>query len=81
MPSRPESGNPQERSHPLIGLRGVVTTTIPAGGLGEVRLPVRGGTETFGAYAVVRAVPVPSGTGVVVVEVFPPRTLVVRADG
>jgi hypothetical protein len=24
---------------------------------------------------------VPSGTGVVVVEVFPPRTLVVRADG
>jgi hypothetical protein len=80
MPSRPESGNPQDRPHPLIGVRGVVTTTIPAGGLGEVRLPVRGGTETFGAYAAVRGIPVPSGTGVVVVEVFPPRTLVVQAD-
>jgi hypothetical protein len=80
MPSESAGADPRERPHPLVGVRGVVTTTIPAGGLGEVRLPVRGGTETFGAYAAVRAVPVPTGTGVVVVEVFPPRTIVVRPD-
>jgi hypothetical protein len=80
MPSESAGADPRERPHPLVGARGVVTTTIPAGGLGEVRLPVRGGTETFGAYAAVRGVAVPTGTGVVVVEVFPPRTIVVRPD-
>ncbi|HYY10822.1 MAG TPA: hypothetical protein VE781_07770 [Kineosporiaceae bacterium] len=75
-----QEGSP-ERPHPLVGVRGVVTTTIPAGGLGEVRVPLRsGGTSTYGAYSTVRAVPVPSGTGVVVVEVFLPRTLVVQPD-
>lgn len=79
MVSASDAGG-EPRRHALIGVRGFVTTTIPAGGLGEVRLPVRGGTDTYGAYAVVRSVPVPTGTGVVVVEVFPPRTLVVQPD-
>jgi hypothetical protein len=65
----------------LRGQVGMVTTTIPAGGLGEVRLAVAGGTSTFPAYSANRGVPIPTGTRVTVVEHFPPRTLVVSADG
>jgi len=65
----------------VVGLVGIVTTTIPAGGLGQVRLAVNGGTSTFNAYSINRGVPIPTGTRVTVVEMFPPRTLVVRADG
>jgi hypothetical protein len=35
----------------LIGEVGYVTVPIPAGGLGEVILPVRGGTEAFAAWS------------------------------
>jgi hypothetical protein len=35
----------------LIGEVGYVTVPIPAGGLGEVMLPVRGGTEAFAAWS------------------------------
>jgi hypothetical protein len=65
----------------LVGARGIVTTTIPVGGLGEVRLSSRGGTETFGAYSANRGVPIPTGTPVTVTDVYPPRTVVVSADG
>jgi hypothetical protein len=64
----------------LIGKVGIVTTSIPAGGMGEVRLTVAGGSSSYGAYAVNRGVPIPTGTRVTVVEHFPPRTLVVSAD-
>jgi hypothetical protein len=65
---------------PLIGMVGIVTTTIPSGGMGEVRLAVAGGTSTFGAYGANRGVSIPTGTPVTVVQHFPPRTLVVSAD-
>jgi hypothetical protein len=64
----------------LIGVRGLVTTSVPAGGLGEVRLTFGLGTETYGAYGANRGVPIPAGTPVTVVEVYPPRTLVVSPD-
>jgi len=64
----------------LVGLIGIVTTSIPVGGLGQVRLAVAGGTSTFNAYGQNRGVPIPSGTRVTVVEHYPPRTVVVRAD-
>jgi len=64
----------------LIGKVGIVTTSIPAGGMGEVRLVVAGGSSSYGAYGVNRGVPIPTGTRVTVVEHFPPRTLVVSAD-
>jgi len=64
----------------LIGLTGLVTTTIPAGGMGQVRLAVDGGTSTFNAYGANAGVPVPRGTRVTVVDHHPPRTLVVSAD-
>lgn len=65
----------------LVGSTGIVTTTIPVGGAGQVRVQARGGTETFGAYCRNRGVSLPTGTRVTVTEVFPPRTLVVAADG
>jgi hypothetical protein len=64
----------------LIGSTGLVTTSIPPGGLGQVRLAVAGGTSTYNAYAANRGVLVPAGTRVTVVDHYPPRTLVVSAD-
>jgi hypothetical protein len=64
----------------LVGLVGIVTTTIPVEGLGQVRVSVNGGTSTFNAYGANRGVPIPRGTRVTVVEHYPPRTVVVSAD-
>jgi hypothetical protein len=64
----------------VVGLVGIVTTTIPVGGLGEVRVRVGLGSQTFGAYAANRGMSLPSGTRVTIVEYFPPRTVIVRAD-
>jgi membrane protein implicated in regulation of membrane protease activity len=63
--------------HELIGKTGRVTGAIEAGRLGEVMVPVRGGTEAFYAYAVDPAEAIPKGTRIVVVEHEPPRTVVV----
>ncbi len=67
-------------SDSLVGARGMVTTSIPVGGLGEVRLAFGRGSDTYGAYSANRGVPIPTGTPVTVVEVYPPRTVVVSAD-
>ncbi|HET9658186.1 MAG TPA: hypothetical protein VFP72_22735 [Kineosporiaceae bacterium] len=64
----------------VVGLAGIVTTTIPVGGLGEVRVRVGLGSQTFGAYASNRGMSVPSGTRVTIVEYFPPRTVIVSPD-
>ena len=53
------------------------TGRIGPGRLGEVMVPVRGGTEAFHAYAADGDDEIPTGTRVVVVEYFPPRTVVV----
>ena len=60
-----------------VGKTGLVTTSIPVEGMGEVRVAIGGGTSTYGAYCVHRGTAVPSGTRVNVVELFPPRTVVV----
>ena len=44
---------------------GYVSVPIPPGGLGEVMLPVRGGTEAFAAWS---DVPIAKHTRVVVIE-------------
>jgi hypothetical protein len=59
------------------GKIGRVTGTIRPGLLGEVMLPVRGGTESFNAYAVDTDDVIPVGSRIVVVEYHPPRTVVV----
>ncbi len=61
----------------MNGKIGRVTGTIEPGRLGEVMVPVRGGTEAFIAYAVEVDETIKPGTRVVVVEYHPPRTVVV----
>ena len=61
----------------MIGKMGRVTGTITPGKLGEVMVAVRGGSEAFHAYATDNEATIRTGTRVVVVEYFPPRTVVV----
>jgi hypothetical protein len=61
----------------MVGKVGRLTGACTPTGLGEVMIPVRGGTEHFHAYAADREAPIPKGTRVVVVEYHPPRTVVV----
>ncbi|HZO92690.1 MAG TPA: hypothetical protein VFB22_02895 [Candidatus Baltobacteraceae bacterium] len=53
-----------------------MTGAIAPGRVGEVMLAVRGGSEHFHAHGCdAKAIPV--GTRVVVVEYYPPRTVIV----
>ena len=61
----------------MVGKVGRVTGTISPGRLGEVMVPVRGGSEAFHAYASDNGDTIERGTRVVVVEYYPPRTIVV----
>jgi hypothetical protein len=61
----------------MIGKIGRVTGKISPAGLGEVMVPVRGGSEAFSAYAAEGVTVIERGTRVVVVEYYPPRTVVV----
>ncbi len=63
--------------HQLVGKVARVTAAIAAGRMGEVHVPVRGGTETFYAYAGDASEEIPKGTRVIVLEHEPPRTLIV----
>jgi hypothetical protein len=63
--------------HTMIGKLGRVTGTIAPGRVGEVMVGVRGGSEAFHAYAADSAATISAGARVVVVEYFPPRTVVV----
>jgi hypothetical protein len=58
----------------LLGTIGRVTVSIPAGGPGEVLLPVRGGTEAFAAWS---DEPIPRHSRIVVVECMPGRSVIV----
>jgi hypothetical protein len=61
----------------MIGRVGRVTGTIAPGRIGEVMIAIRGGSEAFNAYATDSQDTITPGTRVVVVEYFPPRTVVV----
>jgi hypothetical protein len=61
----------------MIGRVGRVTGAIGPGRIGEVMVAIRGGTEAFNAYAADSAETIPTGTRVVIVEYYPPRTVVV----
>ncbi len=61
----------------MIGKMGRVTGTVGPGRLGEVMIPVRGGSEAFHAYASDGDATLALGTTIVVVEYHPPRTVVV----
>jgi hypothetical protein len=60
----------------VVGKIGRVTGAIVPGGVGEVMIPIRGGSEAFLARTdEVKSLAV--GARVVVVEYLPPRTVVV----
>ena len=61
----------------MIGRVGRVTGALTPGHLGEVMIAVRGGSEAFHAYSTDKGETIDVGTRVVVVEYFPPRTVVV----
>ena len=63
--------------HTMIGKMGRVTGTVAPGKLGEVMVQIRGGSEAFHAYAHEGEETLPPGTRIVVVEYYPPRTVVV----
>ncbi len=61
----------------LVGRIGRVTGTVGPGRVGEVMVPIRGGTEAFHARAADPQSTLPVGTRIVVVEYHPPRTVLV----
>jgi len=61
----------------MVGKIGRVTGKIAPGVIGEVMVPVRGGTEAFHAYATDGDDEILTGSRIVVVEYFPPRTVIV----
>ena len=61
----------------MVGKMGRVTGTINPGKLGEVMVSVRGGSEAFHAYADDGDATIKTGTRIVVVDYYPPRTVVV----
>ncbi len=63
--------------HEVVGKIGRLTGQIDPGRMGEVMIPIRGGSEAFYAYAVDPEESIPRGTRVVVIEHEPPRTVVV----
>jgi hypothetical protein len=63
--------------HRLLSKVGRLTGAIAPGEMGEVALPIRGGSETFYAYAADANEEIPEGTRVIVLEHEPPRTVVV----
>ena len=63
--------------HRMVGKIGRVTGTIGPGKLGEVMVPVRGGSEAFHAYASDADDTLATGSRIVIVEYYPPRTVVV----
>jgi hypothetical protein len=63
--------------HELIGKVGHCTGAIDPGGMGEVMVPVRGGSESFYAYASDPEEAIPKGARVLVLERNAPRTIIV----
>jgi hypothetical protein len=63
--------------HQLIGKIGRLTGAIAPGEMGEVMLPIRGGTEAYYCYASDAGESIAEGARVVVLEHEPPRTVIV----
>jgi hypothetical protein len=63
--------------HEVVGKVGRIIGAIDPGRMGEVMIPIRGGSEAFYAYATDAGEEIPSGTRVVVIEYNPPRTVIV----
>jgi hypothetical protein len=65
----------------VIGKVGRIVGAISPGRMGEVMIPIRGGSEAYFAFAADAAEAIPQGTRVVVIEHEPPRTVIVSRLG
>ena len=63
--------------HEVLTKVGRVVGAIEPVSMGEVMIPIRGGTEAFHAYAVDRTDEIAPGNRVLVIEYHPPRTVIV----
>jgi hypothetical protein len=63
--------------HELIGKVGHVTSEIGPGGMGDVMVPIRGGSESYYAYCSDPDERIPKGSRVVVLDQQAPRTIIV----
>ena len=63
-----------ESDHSPVGKIGTVTVPIPAGGMGEIMVSVRGGSE---AFAAVSDGPIGKYTRVLVVDMASARSVIV----
>ena len=63
--------------HQVIGKVGRIVGAIEPGRMGEVMIPIRGGSEAYFCYADDAVEAIPRGTRVVVVDHEPPRTVIV----
>ena len=63
--------------HQVIGKVGRLVGAIDPGEMGEVMLPIRGGSEAYYAYAADRLESIEEGVRVIVIEHEPPRTVIV----
>jgi hypothetical protein len=61
----------------VVGKVARVTGSIAPGLVGEVMIAVRGGSEAFHAYSADPTLTIERASRVLVVEYFPPRTVVV----
>lgn len=61
----------------MVGIQGRVSGTVGPGLVGEVILPIRGGSEAFNAYPYVGTDTIAIGTLVVVMEYAQPRSVYV----
>jgi hypothetical protein len=64
--------------HKVVGKIGRITATVKPGKVGEVMIPVRGGSEAFLARTD-EGHELATGSRVVVIEYVPPRTVIVSA--
>ena len=63
--------------HQVIGKVGRLVGAIDPGEMGEVMLPIRGGSESYYAYAADAGESIEEGARVIVIEHEPPRTVIV----
>jgi len=61
--------------HAVLAKVGRVTGRIAPGSIGEVVIPIRGGSEAFNAHALDPALVIEVGTRILVVEQDSPRTV------
>ncbi len=62
----------------MVGKTGRVTGTVAPGQVGEVVLTTDRGSDAFHAYASKNDMTIPVGTRVLVLEHYPPRSVVVE---